>query len=80
VVEVLRETADADAIVVSDPVGGGEERGAHNCGDCDERLLNAIEDFDLRQDPTVFDQVGCECEAVWETVLAEETAYATALD
>ena len=80
VVEVLRETADADAIVVSDPVGGGEERGAHNCGDCDERVLNAIEDFDLRQDPTVFDQVACECEGVWETVLAEETAYATALD
>ncbi|MFB6160259.1 MAG: archaeosine biosynthesis radical SAM protein RaSEA [Haloferacaceae archaeon] len=75
VVEVLRETADADAIVVSDPVGAGEERGAHNCGDCDDRVFNAIKDFDLRQDPAVFEQVSCDCEGVWETVLEEETGY-----
>jgi hypothetical protein len=75
VAEVLRDTADADAIVVSDPVGGGSDRGPHNCGECDERVQTAIKDFDLRQDPSVFDQVTCECEATWETVLAEETSY-----
>ncbi|MFC7046922.1 archaeosine biosynthesis radical SAM protein RaSEA [Halobacteriaceae archaeon GCM10025711] len=75
VAEVLRDTADVDAIVVSDPVGGGSDRGPHNCGECDDRVQTAIKDFDLRQDPAVFDQVACECEATWEAVLERETAY-----
>jgi len=72
---VLEATADVDAIVVSDPVGHGSDRGPHNCGDCDDRVQTAIEDFDLRQDPSVFEQVACECERTWEYVMAEETAY-----
>ncbi|MFB6305128.1 MAG: TIGR01210 family radical SAM protein, partial [Haloferacaceae archaeon] len=80
VAEILEDTADVDAIVVSDPVGAGEDRGAHNCGECDDAVFNAIKDFDLRQDPAVFDQVSCECEGVWETVLAEEAGYAMPLD
>ena len=75
VCEVLEATADVDAIVVSDPVGHGSDRGPHNCGDCDDRVQTAIKDFDLRQDPSVFEQVACECEATWEYVMAEETAY-----
>jgi radical SAM enzyme (TIGR01210 family) len=72
---VLEATADVDAIVVSDPVGHGSDRGPHNCGDCDDRVQTAVKDFDLRQDPSVFEQVACECEATWEYVMAEETAY-----
>ncbi len=75
VVEILRETADADAIVVSDPVGHGSERGPHNCGECDDRVHNAIKDFSLRQDPDVFEQVDCECRATWELVMERETGY-----
>ncbi|MFB6125833.1 MAG: archaeosine biosynthesis radical SAM protein RaSEA [Halolamina sp.] len=75
VAEVLRDTVDVDAIVVSDPVGHGSDRGPHNCGECDDRVQKAIKDFDLRQDPSVFEQVGCDCEATWEYVMAEETAY-----
>ncbi|XVH32452.1 archaeosine biosynthesis radical SAM protein RaSEA [Haloferacaceae archaeon DSL9] len=75
VAEVLRDTADADAIVVSDPVGHGSDRGPHNCGECDDRVQRAIKDFDLRQDPTVFEQVDCECKATWKHVMAEETSY-----
>jgi len=75
VAEVLESTAEVDAIVVSDPVGHGSERGPHNCGDCDDRVQTAIKDFDLRQDPSVFDEATCECEATWEYVMAEETAY-----
>jgi len=75
VAEVLESTADADAIVISDPVGHGSDRGAHNCGECDDRVQKAIKDFDLRQDPTVFEQVSCECEATWEVVLERETGY-----
>jgi hypothetical protein len=79
VAEVLRDTADVDAIVVSDPVGHGSDRGPHNCGECDDRVQRAIKDFDLRQDPSVFEQVSCECEATWEAVLEEETSYAMPL-
>jgi archaeosine synthase beta-subunit len=75
VAEILESTADADAIVVSDPVGHGSERGPHNCGECDDRVQRAIKDFDLRQDPSVFEQVSCECEATWEAVTARETAF-----
>jgi radical SAM enzyme (TIGR01210 family) len=75
VAAVLDRTADADAIVVSDPVGAGSDRGPHNCGDCDERVERAIADFDLRQDPAVFDQVGCDCERTWELVMERETGY-----
>ncbi|ESP88768.1 archaeosine biosynthesis radical SAM protein RaSEA [Candidatus Halobonum tyrrellensis] len=79
VATVLERTADADAIVVSDPVGHGSDRGPHNCGDCDDRVQTAIKDFDLRQDPSVFDQVSCECERTWELTLDEEAAYAAPL-
>jgi radical SAM enzyme (TIGR01210 family) len=73
--EVLESTADTDAIVVSDPVGHGSDRGPHNCGECDDLVQRAIKDFNLRQDPSVFEEVSCECEATWEYVISEETTY-----
>ncbi|MFB6173924.1 MAG: archaeosine biosynthesis radical SAM protein RaSEA [Halobacteriales archaeon] len=75
VCEVLEATADVDAIVVSDPVGGGEDRGPHNCGECDERVQRAIEDFDRRGDPSVFGEVSCACEDTWAAVMEREAAY-----
>jgi radical SAM enzyme (TIGR01210 family) len=75
VCEVLESTADADAIVVSDPVGHGSDRGPHDCGECDDRVQRAIKDFDLRQDPSVFDQVTCDCERTWEAVVERERSY-----
>jgi radical SAM enzyme (TIGR01210 family) len=75
VTEVLDATTDVDAIVVSDPVGHGSDRGPHNCGECDDRVQNAIKDFDRRQDPAVFDQVECECESTWAYVREAETSY-----
>jgi radical SAM enzyme (TIGR01210 family) len=75
VAAVLERTADVDAIVVSDPVGHGSDRGPHNCGDCDDRVQTAIKDFDRRQDPTVFEEVACECETTWEAVVERESSY-----
>ncbi|ELZ33277.1 hypothetical protein C474_04335 [Halogeometricum pallidum JCM 14848] len=79
VAEVLESTADVDAIVVSDPVGHGSDRGAHNCGDCDDLVQKAVKDFDLRQDPAVFSQVSCDCEGTWDVVTDEETSYSMPL-
>ncbi|WP_299236534.1 archaeosine biosynthesis radical SAM protein RaSEA [Natronomonas sp.] len=75
VCDVLGSTAGVDALVVSDPVGHGSDRGPHNCGECDDRVQRAIKDFDLRQDPDVFDEVSCDCAATWEYVMDAETAY-----
>jgi len=79
VAEVLEDTADVDGIVVSDPVGHGSDRGPHNCGDCDDRVQRAIKDFDERQDPSVFEQVSCECERTWEAVVERERSYSLPL-
>jgi len=76
---VLADTADADALVVSDPVGHGSDRGPHNCGECDDRVQRAIKDFDLRQDPSVFEQVSCACERTWTEVLDRERSYSMPL-
>ena len=75
VAEILERTADVDAIVVSDPVGDGADRGPHNCGECDELVARAIEDFDTRQDPSVFEEVSCDCELTWEAVRERERDY-----
>jgi hypothetical protein len=79
VAEVLESTADADAIVVSDPVGHGSDRGPHNCGECDDRVQTAIKDFGLRQDPSVFEQVSCDCERTWEAVVERERSFSMPL-
>jgi len=79
VVDVLRATADEEVIVVSDPVGHGSDRGAHNCGECDDRVQRAIKDFDLRQDPSVFEQVSCACEHTWTAVCERERSYSMPL-
>ena len=76
---MLETTADADAIVVSDPVGHGSDRGPHNCRECDDRVQRAVKDFDKRQDPAVFEQVSCECERTWDAVLAREQSYSLPL-
>ena len=79
VTEVLELTADVDAIVVSDPVGYGSDRGPHNCGECDKRVQTAIKDFNRRQNPSVFRQVECACETTWSYVLEAESSYAQPL-
>ena len=72
---ILEATADVDAIVVSDPVGAGSDRGPHNCGECDALVENAIKDYSLRADPSVFEQLSCDCQRTWELVMEHETAY-----
>lgn len=75
VAAVLRETAGVDAIVVSDPVGHGSERGPHNCGECDDRVYEAITAFNLEQDPAILDRVDCDCRRTWATVRERETGF-----
>ncbi len=69
VVEVLK---NADIEILSDPVGAGKTRGAHNCGRCDKDVANAIRMFSLTQDASLFDKLSCKCFKLWEKIIELE--------
>jgi radical SAM enzyme (TIGR01210 family) len=75
VVKVLREASsfsDEWMKIVCDPVAGGKRRGAHNCGKCDNGIVEAIRQFSLSQDPTVLEHLTCDCVSQWEHALKHE--------
>ena len=72
VVEVLNACAHIERKVVCDPTGGGKERGAHNCGGCDDDILSAIRDFSLNQKRDTIPIKECACRDLWETVMELE--------
>jgi len=65
VLEVLKATARAPKRLVCDPTGGGRERGAHNCGGCDDTILSSIKSFSESQDPSRLGWPDCPCREVW---------------
>jgi len=79
VVEVLERTRDLKANVKSHPTGGGRARGAHNCGACDRKVIDAIEEFSLglRKD---FDDLTCGCKSLWREYLDLQESMLTSAD
>ena len=67
VVEALSRGARdrGSARLVSFPTAGGLARGPHNCGECDARVLAAIEEASLAQEFGPLDELDCECKATW---------------
>ncbi|MGC9126934.1 MAG: archaeosine biosynthesis radical SAM protein RaSEA [Thermoplasmata archaeon] len=79
VVEVLRRTSHLKR-VVSFPTAPGSMRGAHNCRDCDDQVIRAIEDFSFTQDPGVLDNLpDCDCRRRWEKIIRYENLSFTTL-
>ncbi len=73
VLEVLKRTQELTALrLMSAPTAGGKKRGAHNCGKCDQNILDAIASFSLSGDINVFDELDCECREKWRDVLELE--------
>lgn len=72
VVEVLRGADSGSARLVCDPTGGGKERGAHNCGKCDETILAGIRAFSLSQEKHRMGTPDCGCRDLWGTVMGLE--------
>ena len=73
IVEYLQQSKNiTDAFVKCDVVGGGSMRGAHNCGSCDNKVLNAIEEFSLTQQKNVFYGLTCDCKEQWRDQLELE--------
>ena len=66
VVEILKESRKIyDGVIRCDVVAAGLRRGAHNCGKCDRSFINAINEFNLKQDGKIFDGLDCKCREEW---------------
>jgi radical SAM enzyme (TIGR01210 family) len=75
VVEVLKQASlhsQGRINIVCDPVAAGKPRGAHNCGKCDQSIVDAIRKFSLTQDSRVFERLTCGCKSLWKHVLEHE--------
>ncbi|OKY78169.1 MAG: MiaB family Radical SAM enzyme [Candidatus Methanohalarchaeum thermophilum] len=70
--DILKEYASYDFTLVSEPVAGGKKRGIHNCGKCDNEVLERVKDFSLHQDQTVFNETECECKLTWKNYVEIE--------
>lgn len=73
VAEALRRVREATTTPVrSNPVGAGQERGAHNCGRCDAAVARAIEEFSLTLDASLLPGAECACREEWLDILELE--------
>jgi len=80
-VEVLRQAKDVtDKRVFSSPSGGGSQRGVHNCGECDRKVLEAVERFSFSQDLGDLEGLDCPCRREWEMTARMEDLIGTSVD
>jgi hypothetical protein len=82
IVEFLQQSKRlTDAFVKCDVVAGGSSRGAHNCGLCDKKVLHAIEEYSLTQQPEVFKDLSCRCQDQWRDQLdLENLSFCSLVD
>ena len=79
-VEVFRQlSGTVTARLMSSPSGGGSQRGVHNCGKCDQAVLDAIERFSFSQDLDDL-EVTCECVEKWKNYMTSEVLLGTSAD
>ncbi len=72
VLQVLKSTRPDCKKLICDPTGGGSERGAHNCGECDGVILDSIRAFSTSQDAGKLGSPDCACKDIWETIMDVE--------
>ncbi|MCU0852286.1 MAG: archaeosine biosynthesis radical SAM protein RaSEA [Thermoplasmata archaeon] len=72
VLKVLKESRPEARRLICDPTGGGKERGAHNCGKCDDVILDSIKAFSLSQDVSRLGSPECECHEIWRSIMEIE--------
>ena len=67
IVDILKTCKKNNDLVLikCDIAGGGKERGAHNCKNCNKEFLKKIGDFSLNQDEKIFDNLNCDCKDRW---------------
>lgn len=75
---ILSILRDSPVHLSCDPLGGGQTRGPHNCGTCDQPLVKGIRDYSLSGDRLLIDELletWCTCREEWEFVLKDERPY-----
>jgi hypothetical protein len=68
VAEVMRRALPemvSGSRLMSAPTGASTRRGTSNCGRCDARVLQAIREASVDQDPSHFDGLDCSCRERW---------------
>lgn len=59
--------------LICDVVAGGTQRGAHNCGDCDKQIIDALKQFVLSQNiEDINSEFICSCKIEWKSFLLQE--------
>ncbi len=59
--------------LICDVVAGGTQRGAHNCGDCDKQIIDALKQFVLSQNiEDINSEFICSCKTEWKSFLLQE--------
>ena len=69
VLEVLRTSDHGRTKLICEPTGGGKERGAHNCGRCDDVILSSIKAYSESQAMSRLGSPDCDCSDIWRSVL-----------
>ena len=76
VLEVLKQGEKykpQDGKLICEVMAGGLERGPHNCGQCDARVLKEIEYYSLNQKfSPALNSLTCECKSDWEFYRKQE--------
>jgi radical SAM enzyme (TIGR01210 family) len=75
---VVKVLAESPVHIICDTLGGGQKRGAHNCGICDQMILDAIKDYNLNADQELIRSVmemPCNCKSEWEYVMEHEKPW-----
>lgn len=70
--------ANSPVHITCDPLGGGQKRGAHNCGTCDQIILDAIREYNLNADQELMRsvmEISCDCKKEWEYIMGHERSY-----
>ena len=66
--EVLENADRGDSMLIASTVGAGNERGIHNCGQCDDDIIAAVERWNVTQDPASLKKCDCRCRENWERI------------
>ncbi len=72
VLEVAGRCAGLGPMFLCDPVGGGTQRGAHNCGECDQVILDGLKAFTTSQDRSRLAKPACGCRDVYSAIIELE--------
>ena len=66
---------DASCRIIIHPTAGGKIRGAHNCGECDNEVVAAIERYSVSGAIEEFSQLECPCKSHWRAEIENDYSF-----